>query len=108
MKPMMPSLKEKKRYAAVCFYNPALTYEDMKEVIKDSFKEMFGTVGYAKARPLFLKSGDSCIIVRVNHQSLNDLRVAVLNIKKTGNTKLLAQIKFVSGSLRKLREKFLK
>ena len=105
---MMPTLKEKKRYALICFYNQGLTYEDMKEAIKASFKEMHGSVGYAKARPLFLKAKDNCIIARVNHKSVDDLRIAIINMKKLGNTRLLAQVKFVSGSLRKLREKFLK
>ena len=105
---MMPTLKEKKRYALLSFYNQDLTFEDMKEAIRSSFLEMYGKAGYAKARPLYLKAKGSFIIVRVNHVSVDDLRIAVLNIKKLGNTRLLAKVNFVSGSLRKLREKFLK
>lgn len=90
IKPLLPSLKEKKRYI---LYEGNATTNNITRAIKD----FIGDYGMAKAGTMFIKSKKSRGIIKTNVEWLEQVKTA-LSLMKT-RVKVLK----VSGTLKKLK-----
>ncbi len=114
LKPLLPSLKEKKRYLAFNVITKAksLTYGAICDAINNSFKELYGEVGLADAGLIFVKDKFNkktmTGIVRVNNKLVDKLKLSLSMIKKIDNTNVVVRSVGVSGVLKKAEEKYLK
>jgi len=108
MHPPKPTRKQKRRYAIVSFNRDDLAYSEMKEVILENYRLLFGSVGLAEARLLFLKNSDNSLICRINTESLDRLKAVILSITNYKRKNLSGRILLVSGTLKALRAKFFK
>lgn len=90
IKPILPSLKEKKRY---------ILYEGKvsRNTIKQGIKDYIGEYGMAKAGIMFIKSKNNKGIVKTNVKWLEQVKTA-LSLMKTR----VKPVK-VSGTLKKLK-----
>ncbi len=90
IKPILPSLKEKKRYI---LYEGKLS----RNAIKQGIKDFIGEYGMAKAGIMFIKSKNNKGIVKTNVKWLEQVKTA-LSLMKTR----VKPVK-VSGTLKKLK-----
>lgn len=102
MKPLLPSLKEKKRYVVFEIISGTQKYPEKE--IKEAFRKLFGEVGLSEAGLIFLKNKwkNKRGIIRVNHKNVDRLKASFcmvkgMTIKSVG----------VSGTLKKAQEKYL-
>ncbi len=70
MKPLKPSMREKKRYLLVRGKN-------LKENIPKAIQEFIGTWGMSKTSLSFIKSSDDFVIISINREMLNNVRAAL-------------------------------
>ncbi|MFT4308962.1 MAG: Rpp14/Pop5 family protein [Candidatus Woesearchaeota archaeon] len=104
-----PTLKQKRRYCLVAFDREDLPYDTMRNIILENYNELYGLIGLAKARLLFLKtSTNNKIICRVNLESIDNLRATILHISYHKRIRVSSRIMGVSGTLKGLRTKFFK
>jgi RNase P/RNase MRP subunit POP5 len=90
IKPILPSLKEKKRYI---LYEGKLS----RNAIKQGIKDFIGEYGMAKAGIMFIKSKNNKGIIKTNVKWLEQVKTA-LSLMKTR----VKPVK-VSGTLKKLK-----
>ena len=113
MKPILPSLKHKKRYVVYEIITNA-EFDDSRLVeasIKQEFTNLFGEFGAGEASLIFVpNSFDKKLqrgIVKVNHTSVDRLRVAFLMTQKVGRKKAIIRSVGTSGILKKAKNKFI-
>ena len=108
LKPILPSLKEKKRYLSVEIISPdKFSAEEVKKSVEKSCLEFLGTLDAGKAGILFLsdKFKNNRGIVKTGHKYVDKVRSALALIKKIDNKEVIIQTKVVSGILKKEIEK---
>lgn len=88
MKPLKPSMKEKKRYLL-------LTSKNLKLNVEKSIKEFVGTLGLSKASPTWIKNDILCI----NRKSLDYVKASFAMWPEK------IEVIKVSGTLKGLRKK---
>ncbi len=108
LKPLMPSLREKKRYIAFEVKTEGkITFSETKNAIEDKMKEFVGTLGMASAGPIFLKDWkDNRGIVRVNTKYVDHTKASLALIKEVNGKKVKIQSLNVSGIIDKLRKRY--
>ncbi|MBS3167773.1 hypothetical protein J4216_01470 [Candidatus Woesearchaeota archaeon] len=107
-KTLLPSLKEKKRYLVYeTLSSGQVKGDETKEVITNSFKELFGLEGLAMAGLNFVEFKDNKGIIRVNNKSLDMLRASFCFIGKINKEEAIVRSVGVSGMLKKARIKFM-
>lgn len=85
MKPLKPSLREKKRYLLVRGKN-------LKENILKAIKEFIGTLGMSKTSLSFIKSGEDFAVISINREMLDKVRASLcvwpekMEVKKVSGT----------------------
>lgn len=90
MKPLKPTMREKKRYLLVKGYT-----EDIEKAILD----FIGVLGMSKAGLSFIKKDTNSAIISINRESINEIRASLcvwpdkISVEK------------VSGTLKGLRNK---
>ncbi len=90
IRPLLPSLKEKKRYI---LYKGEVSKNNLNKGIKD----FIGEYGMAKAGLMFIKSKNNKGIIRTNVKWLEQVRTS-LSLMKTR-----VRILKISGTLKKLK-----
>ncbi len=112
MKPLLPSLKERKRYVVFgVLADTVVRGEDAYSVIEDSMRRLVGEKGLAFAGLQFIpekwntrkKRG----LIRVSHTSVDDLRASFPFITSISQTKVIVYSVGVSGILAKAEKKWL-
>jgi len=80
--------------------------EDVRAAIEDSFKRLFGEVGYAGAEPklIFYDKVARRGIVRVRSTGLQNLMAALSVIRKVGSAEAMVVPLRTSGTIRKARK----
>ena len=103
MKPLLPSLKEKKRYLIFEVISKDKNYPEKE--IKDSFLKLFGEVGLSEAGLIFLKNKykNNRGIIKVNNKNVDRLKASFCILKKP-----IIKSVGVSGTLKKAQDKYLK
>ena len=108
LKPLMPSLREKKRYIGFeVKTKEKITFSEAKKAIEDKMKEFIGTLGMANAGMIFLKDWkDNKGIVRVNTKFVDHTKAGMALIKEVNEKKAKVQSLAVSGIINKIRKKY--
>lgn len=99
MKPLLPTLRERKRYLVFEIVSGSEKYVDTK--IISAYKTLFGEVGLSEAGLQFIEVGKKGII-RVNHNKTEQLKAALVYVKKPQ-----LQSIGISGILKKAKTKYL-
>ncbi len=102
---LLPTLRQKKRYilfkidAAVQF-----SFEEVKTEVERALLQFLGEFGVAKAAPMFIKEKykSNQIIVKMRHTSVDEVKAALILIKKIKNTPVLLRSIITSGTLKKV------
>jgi len=113
IKPLLPSLREKKRYLAyeVISKNKFNDAMHVNKVILDAAKEFLGTLGMAKAGVIMmndqwnqkLQRG----IMRVNHKHVDELKASLIFVKDIEGKDVVVKSVGASGILKKAQQKYL-
>jgi ribonuclease P/MRP protein subunit POP5 len=116
MKPLLPSLKEKKRYIVFevlsnSSSSTSFTEKEINTAIKDSMQKLIGTLGMAKAGLQFIhekwNKKHMQGIVRVNHTTTNYFTACLPFIRSIKNKKVLIHSLGTSGILIKADKKYM-
>jgi len=94
MKPLKPSMREKKRYLLI-------EGKNIKQEIDQAILDLGGILGLAKVSPQIIMSNQETAIICINRQGLDLIRASL--VLRSNNY----EIKRVSGSIKKIKE-FLK
>ena len=114
LKPILPSLREKKRYLVfeVISREKISNAESVSNAIWDCSLHFLGQLGTAKAGIMVLKNKwDSTLqrgIIKVSHKHVDAVKAALTFASKIDNTDIIFRSLGVSGILRKAENKFLK
>ena len=106
-KRLMSSLREKKRYVVFEIIGEKISYVDAKKTITDSFKELFGLDGLAKAGLNFVEYEDNKGIIRVSNKCLDLLKGSFCYVRKINKGDVIVRSLGVSGILKKAKFKFI-
>ena len=113
LKPLLPTLRERKRYLAFQVLSNT-DCNDIKLIINEIMKsavQFLGSYHFGDAGILVMpKDFDiraQVGIIRVSHLYTNHLKVILAHINKVGNTKVIIRTCGVSGVLLKVRQKYI-
>lgn len=113
IKPLLPSLREKKRYLAfeIISKTKINEFSKVKETMLQSLFRFLGESGMAKAGILFLEDkynkDKQKGIIRVSHKYVNELRASLALIQKMDNQAVIVRSIGLSGILKKAVNKFI-
>jgi len=106
IKPLLPTLKEKKRYLAFeVISDEKLTFNQIANQIQDKSKEYLGLKGTANAGIQILKETfqKNKGVIRVNHKYVHDLKSSFLLIKKIDGKNAVIKSLGLSGTINKMK-----
>jgi ribonuclease P/MRP protein subunit POP5 len=109
MKPLLPSLKEKKRYVVFeAISDKKISEKELEKEIQKEITKFLGELGIAKSGFVLLKDSikKNKGIIRTNVKYQDEIKMALSLIKKIGNEKVIINIVGVSGILKKAKSKF--
>lgn len=92
MKPLKPSMKEKKRYLL-------LKGKNLKSNVEKAILDFIGVLGMSKAGLAFIKQGKDSAIISINRNSLNHVRASFAAWSSN------IRVERVSGTLKGLKRK---
>ncbi len=102
-KPILPSLKEKKRYLVyniIVGQNRLFQAEEIKQEFNRKMLQYMGELGYAKAGVIFVNNPKyNQGIIRVNHKYVDPVKASLTLIENINNEKVVVRCKGVSGTL---------
>lgn len=102
MKPLMPTLRERKRYLAFeVLAKKECHWQAIKHAVREALHKYVGMDGAAKAGLLFVKNNKNKGVVRVAHTSLNVIRGAFVFITEIEKQKVIVKSIGASGMLHK-------
>jgi len=107
LKPILPSLREKKRYLAfeVLSKNKIKSYSSVSKAVWQGMLSFNGTRGAAQAGMLLMpeKYNDKMQrgMIRVNHKAVDALKGSLVLVQDIDNTPSIVRSLGVSGSLKK-------
>ena len=112
IKPLLPSLKEKKRYVVFeILSSKDIELEDANIAIKSQYKELFGEIdlGFAGLRKIKdqYKKKEKKGIMWINHKYVDKLRYSMSFIEKIGNKKVIVRTIGSSGIIKKAKANFM-
>ncbi|MBI4447570.1 ribonuclease P protein component 2 [Candidatus Woesearchaeota archaeon] len=108
MKPIPPTLREKKRYVAFEIATDVEMQEKMiKKAVNEAVIRFVGELGMAKAGLRFIEVKKNKALVMVNHKELDNVKAALTLIKEIDNHNALIKTLGVSGILKKAKNKFM-
>lgn len=110
MKPLRPSMKEKKRYIVFRIISEGkINIDELAETIAKSCLAFLGLLYYGKAGVMLLKNqtNNGYAIVRVNNKYVTHVKTALMLITEVSGTQVACDVIGVSGILKKAREKFI-
>lgn len=108
IKPILPSLKEKKRY--LVFEVRSRNKINMETAIKhldNEIKRVLGEIGYGRAGIMFMKMKDNKGMIRVNNKEADELRLALSLVKDINNQQVVITTLGMSGIMKKAEERWL-
>src|SRR3989338_8152512 len=114
LKPLLPTLREKKRYLAfeVLSKTKITDFDTVSNAILHTSAEFLGQLGVSKAGLLVLKDmwdNDSQRgVIRVNHKHTDKLKAALTMIGKINNDDVIVKSVGISGILNKAKKRYLK
>lgn len=112
IKPMLPTLRECKRYVAFEVISPK-KIKDSRVVfsqIKDSCRGFLGASGMSKAGILFIDKWNEAKqrgLIRVNYKHVNDLKASFTFVREIEGNEAIVKSVGVSGILKKAEKRYL-
>ena len=107
-KPLLPSLKEKKRYIVFeVLSDTKFSFSIIKDIILDSYRKLFGELGLAESGIDFVEFKDNNGIIKVSNKSVNNIKASFCFIRKVNKQDVIVRSLGVSGILNKARSKFI-
>ena len=112
IKPVMPSLREKKRYVVyeIISKGKIQSYQQIADTINYTLLQFLGELGYGNAGIMLMHDQWNYDaqrgIIRVSHLYMNHLRSALMLIKKVAQEEVIFRTVGISGMLKKARNKF--
>ena len=101
IKPLSPSLKEKKRYLIYeITIKEKITKNKATNTLKSAIKRYLGELGLAKAGVLYLDYKNNKGILRVNNKEVNNVKAALSLIDN-----MIIKTIYTTGLLNKARKK---
>jgi ribonuclease P/MRP protein subunit POP5 len=108
MKPLLPSLKERKRYIVFeVIARSSMKERDVSDAITQSLHEYIGDLGMAQAGLQFIKWKNNKGIARVNHTSADLLKASFTFIRSIKNKKAIVRSLGTSGILIKAQKNYM-
>ncbi len=107
LKPILPSLREKKRYLAfeIVSKGKISQFQPVLKAINTSIFSFLGELGAAKAGILMLSdkydAKAQAGIIRVSHKYVDELKSALMLIKEIDGNEVIVKTAGVSGILKK-------
>jgi ribonuclease P/MRP protein subunit POP5 len=114
IKPVLPSLREKKRYLVfeVISKQKIQNFKEVSQAIQNSALMFLGQLGMAKAGTIILKDKWNKDmqrgIIKVNHKEVDNLRAALTFTERIEGKEVIVRSVGVSGILKKAENKYLK
>jgi len=114
LKPLLPTLREKKRYLAfeVLSKDKIADFDTVSNAILHASAEFLGQLGVSKAGLLVLSDKwDKNLqrgIIRVSHNHVDNLKAALTMIGKINDNEAIVKSVGVSGILNKAEKRYLK
>jgi len=110
MRPLLPSLKENKRYVLFKVHSDAAVNKSQcSDAISSAVLRFLGELGCAKAGITFIKENydpaEKTGIIRVNTKYIDELKVSIGSIKQIGPHNATFDVVKVSGNIGKLKSK---
>lgn len=111
IKPILPSLREKKRYLAfeIISQDKIKDFTSVNNAIFNSCFSYLGELTMAKAGIMLLKDKykNNKGIIRVNHKNINNLKSSLMLIKKINKQDVIVRTLGLSGILKKAEKRYL-
>lgn len=113
IKPVLPSLREKKRYLVFEVLSEQKIENSSKvaEAINSGCKEYLGEMGMAKAGLMVLNDNYNQKtqrgIIKVSNKMVDSLRAALCFVKDIDNQKVIVRSVGISGILKKAKNRYL-
>ena len=106
MRPLLPTLKERKRYLVFEIVSNPIKFKIVSEAIWDGVLGYLGTKGTAQAGIWLLndKYNNNKGIIRIGHKYVDDVKASLALIKKMDNTDVIVKSLGVSGILNKAED----
>ena len=114
IKPLLPSLRDKKRYLAYEVVSKQRFYDAMavNKAIFSAARDFLGDLGTAKAGILMLNDqwNESMQrgVIKVNNKHVDNLKASLIFVKDIEGKEAVVKSVGASGVLRKLQQKYLK
>ena len=114
IKPLLPSLREKKRYLAfeVISKQKIKDFNKVSDAVMNAGLGFLGQLGMAKAGAIILKDKWNNElqrgIIRVNHKHVDNLKAALTFVENIDNKEVIVKSVGVSGILKKAENRYLK
>lgn len=107
-KPILPSLKEKRRYLVFEAIGQNLVFSEIKEAILNEITALIGRLGMAKANVNFMEDWkNNRGIIKVNNKYVDYVRASFVCLKKINKKEAIIRSIGVSGLLNKARSRYL-
>lgn len=109
IKPIKPSLKEKKRYLVYKIISAQkIELRDAKEAIDRQNLRFLGELMSSRANIMHINElyRDNIGVIRVENKYLNELKMSISLIKEINNKKVVVNPIFVSGVLNKIKNRY--
>ncbi len=109
MKPILPTLKEKKRYIVFeVISNKKISEKIFEKGIQENVTKFLGELGIAKSGFMLVKDSmeGKKGIIKTNVKYQDEVKMALNLIKNIGREKVIVNVTGVSGILNKARKKF--
>lgn len=109
--PLLPSLKEKKRYVAFkVISKEKLTFIQVKKALEESLFKYIGLLGTSKAGLQILKEKfkNNKGLIKINHKFTKYLKASFILINKINNKPALVHSLGTSGILKKAENNYLR
>lgn len=105
MKPILPSLKEKKRYIAyeILSEKPLKRDESIKG-ISNGILKFLGQLGNARAGTMVIESNQNKGILKVSNTMVDQVKTGLALIKEIEGNKVIVKTTKVSGTLSNIRK----
>lgn len=121
---LLPSLKQKKRYVVFeIISEKKFSFEEIKQEVDKALLAFLGELGVAKASPMLIKEKsqnnkradresvsnnsvsnnkfNNTFIIKVNHKYTDELKSALILIKRIKNTPIIIRSVITSGTIKK-------
>ena len=111
LRPLRPSLKEKKRYVVFRVDSEMpVSVDDLISSVNAKCLEFMGVLLFGKAGVMIIKNqfNGNYGIIKVGHKYVDHIKASLMQVTEVKGIKANIEVKGISGILKKAKEKFMK